>query len=113
MELSWDAVSGADGYEVRYRESGGSWGSWSDVGSVTEYTVSGLNRNTAYEFEVQTVIGTARSEAASDSRCEDRRSRCRALSRKVGMDATRKSVDHQEVTAKSVVSRSVSMRSPG
>ena len=67
VELSWDGVSGADSYEVRRRKSGGSWSSWSDVGSVTEYTVSGLDRNADYDFEVRTVIGAARSAAAAAS----------------------------------------------
>ena len=67
IDLRWDAVSGADSYEVRYRETDGARGSWSDVGSVTRHAVSGLEAETGYEFEVRTVRGTLRSGAASAS----------------------------------------------
>ncbi len=66
MDLSWSAVSGATGYEVRWRASGGSWGNWSSE-SGTSRRVSGLSAGTSYEFEVRAVKGSTRSSASSVS----------------------------------------------
>ena len=66
MDLSWSAVSGATGYEVRWRASGGSWGNWSSE-SGTSRRVSGLSAGTGYEFEVRAVKGSTKSSASSVS----------------------------------------------
>jgi outer membrane protein assembly factor BamB len=59
VDLGWDAVDAADGYEIRWREEGaGSWagpvttGEAGEVGAV-ETTVDGLEAATAYEFAVR------------------------------------------------------------
>ena len=69
VTLWWDAPD-SDGntpitdYEYQYRESSGSWSSWTSTGSTsTSYTVGGLTNGTTYEFQVQArnVIGTGTS----------------------------------------------------
>ena len=65
IALAWDRVAGADSYAVRYRTAGGSWGAWTDVGSGTTHSVTGLAEDTGYEFQVRTVVGTATSAEAS------------------------------------------------
>ena len=67
VDLSWDAAAGADSYEVRYREDGGTWENWTGVGDVTSFTVTGLAAQTEYEFEVRTVVGTEQSAVATAS----------------------------------------------
>ena len=67
VDLSWDAVTDADSYEVRYREADGMWEDWSDVGDVTSHPVTGLDAETEYAFEVRAVEGTLKSSAASAS----------------------------------------------
>ena len=65
VNLTWTAASHADSYEVRYRESGGSWEDWEDVGSVTSHPVTGLEADTEYEFALRTVEGAETSTAVS------------------------------------------------
>jgi len=51
--MSWDAVSGATAYEVRYRPIGGTYINTTPTG--LSYTVSGLAFNTAYEYTVKAI----------------------------------------------------------
>ena len=68
VDLSWRAASGADSYELRYWDTGEAEpDTWDDLGNVTAYTVTGLEADTEYEFRLQTVDGTLRSEAVSES----------------------------------------------
>lgn len=60
VKLTWDAVTGADGYEVRTREGSGGWGSWFSVGTRTAYLVSGLTPDTVSNFEIRTIKSTAK-----------------------------------------------------
>jgi hypothetical protein len=63
---NWSAVSGASGYEVRYREVGSS--SWSTKSSSsTSANLGGLARNTDYEWEVKTICNG--SESAYSNTC--------------------------------------------
>ena len=56
--LSWAAVTGASGYNVRYRPSGNSsWFSISSQGNVR--FVNNLLGSTTYEWQVQTICGSA------------------------------------------------------
>ena len=79
-----------------------------------------IARRTPRDF-VHRLIGAARVSPSSGGRCRSeaptgrtgRRSRCRAPSRKVGVDAIPNLLDRQQVTEKSLVSWSVSMRNPG
>ena len=58
--LSWVAVSGAGSYSIQYRTTGSS--SWTSTTSTTaSKTLSGLNANTEYEFQVQSICGSASS----------------------------------------------------
>ena len=50
--LTWAAVVGATGYEVRYGTSPGAYSQVLDVGNVTSLTVTGLTNNQQYYFVV-------------------------------------------------------------
>lgn len=52
--LNWNAASGANSYDVRYRTQGSS--SWTNVNGVTGTStgLTGLTQATAYEFQVKT-----------------------------------------------------------
>ena len=72
VTLTWsppanDGGSAIRRYEVRYRESGGSYGGWSTVsggGNARRRTVSGLDNGTSYEFQVRAVNGVAAGQSA-------------------------------------------------
>ena len=56
VRLSWDAIKGATEWDVRHRQQGQSWGSWSSLGqnnNATSHTVSSLTNGTTYEFQVR------------------------------------------------------------
>ena len=64
--LSWTAVSGAIGYNVRYRPSGSTtWFSVSSQGNVR--FVNNLLGSTTYEWQVQTVCGSAAGTASTSA----------------------------------------------
>lgn len=52
FRATWNAVSGASGYQ--YRLNGGSW---VNIGSVLTFTPTGLTAATLYNFEVRAIIG--------------------------------------------------------
>ena len=71
VRLSWNAVTGpVASYEYRYRLSSAGeedWGDWTDTSSSTaSHTVTGLDNDTSYTFQVRVAAGTVRS-AASDA----------------------------------------------
>ncbi len=74
VALSWDNPrdSRITAYEVRTRESGGSWGAWysvasgSTAASVTSIFVTGLTNGTAYDLQLRALAGT-RAGPASDT----------------------------------------------
>ncbi len=74
VALSWDNPrdSRITAYEVRTRESGGSWGAWysvasgSTAASVTSIFVTGLTNGTAYDIQLRALAGT-RAGPASDT----------------------------------------------
>lgn len=49
-QLSWSAVAGATGYNIKYGTASGVHSSKIDAGSVTHLTVSGLTKDTTYYF---------------------------------------------------------------
>ncbi len=82
VDLRWTAAK-ANGapitdYQYRYRRNGtSSWSSWTSVGVVTSYTVSGLQSGASYAFQVRAVnkvgagpsadtTGTVRAQADED-----------------------------------------------
>ena len=76
--LSWDAMTGIDRFQYRYRTTGASsYGSWTDntdsnsnsnLGDETAETLTtGLTAGTSYDFELRAVVGSTNSTAASDS----------------------------------------------
>lgn len=50
--LSWNSVSNADGYKVRYGTSSGNYTTTVTAGNTTQYTVTGLANGTIYYFVV-------------------------------------------------------------
>lgn len=60
-QVSWTAVVGASGYEVRYRESGTTDWLVDTVFSQTDTVLSGLMGSTFYEWEVMTICGDSTS----------------------------------------------------
>ena len=62
VRVSWDAVSGADRYDLRRREDGGSWGAPVSAGTGTEYLVGGLAAETRHDFELRTVAASRTSD---------------------------------------------------
>ena len=53
-DLVWDAVVGALGYQVRFKQDGSSWGSWVyNTVYVTTLSKTGLLSDTEYEWEVR------------------------------------------------------------
>lgn len=53
-DLGWNAVTGASGYFVRYREINTDWIEVADMITGTSLSVSGLTAAIAYEFQVKT-----------------------------------------------------------
>jgi hypothetical protein len=54
--ISWGAVSGATSYNLQYRIVG--TGTWTTVNNVTSpHTINGLNADTQYEVQLQTICG--------------------------------------------------------
>lgn len=54
--IEWDAVAGANGYRIRYRELGNT--TWTPIvipnGLDTAYAISGLTAGTTYEYQIRT-----------------------------------------------------------
>ena len=65
VKISWDAVSGADGYTI-YRASGtaGSLNKWEDV-TGTSYTDTGLTTGTTYRYSVTAYNAFGESEQSA------------------------------------------------
>ena len=76
VTLRWDVPANDGGapilsYDVRYRESGASWGAWVEVeggASAHSITIMGLTNGMSYEFQVRAVNGKgAGAEATKES----------------------------------------------
>ena len=76
VTLIWEAPANDGGapilnYDVRYRESGATWGAWMEVeggSSARSTTITGLINGTSYEFQVRAVNGKgAGAEATTES----------------------------------------------
>ena len=73
LVVSWTAVSGATGYDVRYRVSGTNNTLGTFASTATTYTITGLTQGVAYEVRVRAKINTETSawsawtEFATDS----------------------------------------------
>src|SRR5437867_10078853 len=64
--FSWTAASGASSYNVRYRVVGNySW--TTSTSSTTSFNATGLNPNTNYEWQVQTVCSGGTSSFSSST----------------------------------------------
>ena len=53
VELSWDAVEGATGYEFRWSLDGADWSAAASAGSGTSHEHSRLNPETRYHYQVR------------------------------------------------------------
>ena len=62
VRVTWEAIAGADRYDLRRSEDGGSWGSPVNVGTGTEFLMSGLTAETRYGFQLRTVAGSRTSD---------------------------------------------------
>ena len=73
VTLRWKAPANDGGapilsYDVRYRGSGASWGTWMEVeggASARSITIVGLTNGTSYEFQVKAVNGNGASAEAT------------------------------------------------
>jgi len=52
-KLNWTSSTGANSYNVRYRENGGSWTTACSNTTSTYCNVTGLNCGTSYEYQIQ------------------------------------------------------------
>jgi len=50
--LTWSAVAGVDGYDIQYGTAPGVYDNNTEVGNVTDHTVTGLTNGTTYYFVV-------------------------------------------------------------
>ncbi len=62
VDLTWNDVSVADRYHIRYRASGSSWTTITSFISNSEYSISNLIPNTEYEWQVKTVCNYSGTE---------------------------------------------------
>ena len=54
--LTWDAVAGAWGYRVRYKQTTQGWGAWTyDTVTTNSYSLTGLPQGTYYHWQVATM----------------------------------------------------------
>ncbi len=53
ITVSWKTVSGADGYQIRWRVKGGTWADITLLGSVDSYSLTGLTSGKEYEIKVR------------------------------------------------------------
>ncbi len=67
VTLSWNSVSGANDYDLRYRMAGA--GTWTNVNDLTttSYNLNGLNASTTYEWEIRADCGTTQSNYTAGS----------------------------------------------
>jgi subtilisin family serine protease len=64
--VAWASVSGASSYTLRFRTSGGTWGSDINVTTNTG-ALSGLTASTSYEIQVKAVCSATNSSAYTSS----------------------------------------------
>ena len=58
--LTWDAVSGAWGYRLRYKQTSQPWSAWTyDTVTTNSYSLSGLPNGTSYHWQVSTMCSAS------------------------------------------------------
>lgn len=67
INFTWNALIGATGYELRYKESSASQWTSIDVGNVTSYTLGGLLPNTAYKAKLAAKCSNGSTGTATPS----------------------------------------------
>ncbi|MCY7409394.1 MAG: sulfatase-like hydrolase/transferase [Chitinophagales bacterium] len=53
--FNWTSSTTVDYYKIGYRKKNSIWSSWTNVGSVTSYKFTGLDKVTSYDFRVYSV----------------------------------------------------------
>ena len=54
--LDWDAVSGAWGYRLRYKQTSQPWSAWTyDTVTTNTYSLAGISSGTSYHWQVSTM----------------------------------------------------------
>ena len=64
VKITWSAVPAAGAYEVRYRIAGGAYSAPLNIGNVLQYTFTGLNASTTYDFQVRAKCPTGAEKSA-------------------------------------------------
>ena len=59
--INWTAVVGADSYEVRYGTTSGNLGAATDVGNITSHSLTELEEETTYYYQVRAIKGSQKS----------------------------------------------------
>lgn len=70
VSLSWNSVSGATGYKIKYGKSSGIYTNTVDVGNVTSSNVTGLSEKTKYYFVVTAYNGSGESTQSYEKRID-------------------------------------------
>ena len=66
VDLSWNAITGATGYEYRCNPAGtGCTNTWTTAGTGTSHTVTGLTGGESYSLELRAITATEQSTAAT------------------------------------------------
>ena len=66
IDLSWDAVPGASGYEFRCNPAGtGCTTTWTNAGNGTTHTVTGLTGGRSYSLDLRAITSTSQSSSAT------------------------------------------------
>jgi len=65
--ISWNAVSGATGYEVQYQNAAGTWKTDPDYKSGTSYTSTGLSARNIWVFRIRAINAAGTSGWANIS----------------------------------------------
>lgn len=65
VTLSWSPVNNATSYEIRYDKKGTLTWRWSKSTTATSITITGLDPNTAYAFDICAVRGGTKSSRSS------------------------------------------------
>ena len=66
VDLSWNAITGATGYEYRCNPAGtGCTNTWTTAGTGTSHTITGLTGGESYSLELRAITATEQSTAAT------------------------------------------------
>ena len=55
IRLTWTRPASTYTYEIRWRETAGTFNDWRNIGNVANYQITGLNPATAYNVDIRTI----------------------------------------------------------